>query len=194
MPVQTLETDKSPKAKESEEAWQVLVVDDDRDIHALTSIILNDFQHQNRPLEIHYARTTKQAMDVLSEKANIHLVLLDMVMEDRDSGLKIIQHIRTALKNSRTQVVVRTAVREMLPAQELIDKYQILDAKVKSDMTAHVFRETILQALEKWQAVGKSKGVDPEFLIIGLSQLKDSGLTERQNKIVQDLLDYLNIE
>lgn len=191
MPVQTLETDTLLRSKESEEAWQVLVVDDDRDIHALTSIILNDFQYQNRPLEIHYARTSKQALDALSEKANIHLVLLDMVMEDRDSGLKIIQHIRTNLKNNRTQIVVRTAVREMLPQQSILDKYGILEAKIKSDMTAHVFRETILLALEKWQASSKAKGVDPEFLMIGLAQLRETELTERQEQIVDDLLNYL---
>jgi len=184
--------DSNASVNNADEVWQVLVVDDDRDIHALTSIILNDFQYQDKPLRIHYAKSTEQAKQMLTEMPTVHLVLLDMVMEDRDSGLSLIQFIREKMKNLRTQIVVRTALRERLPTPSLLEKYLIVEARVKSDMTAHVFRESIYNALDRWQACGKKSGFDKEFLVLGLTHLRKTKLSDEQDKIVRDLLHYLN--
>ena len=167
------------------------MVDDDRDIHALTSIILNDFQFQNKPLRIHYARTSEQALECIAQNPNIQLMLIDMVMEDKDSGMKIIQHLRDDLKNERAQIVVRTSVREMLPQQSFVEDYNILTCKIKSEMTAHVFREIILHALESWLAAGKQDVFDKDFVIKGLNALSKTPLNENQKGIIKDLLSYL---
>ncbi len=189
---QLLEMESPVGSQNAEEPWQILVVDDDRDIHALTSIILNDFQFQNRPLRIHYARTTTQAIDTLNEFAGIQLMLIDMVMEDKDSGIQIIDHLRATLENNRMQVIVRTSVREMIPNPAFVKKYNILDCKIKSEMTAHVFRETIHESLEAYLAAGQKDGIDKDFLLLGLARLKGTKLSDEQGSIVQDLLNYLN--
>ena len=60
---------------------------------------------------------------ILNEESDIALILLDVVMEEDDSGLKLVKYIRDDLRNKLTRIILRTAV----PGEE----YEINDYKEK---------------------------------------------------------------
>ena len=73
--------------------WRVLIVDDDSDVHAMTKLNLRDFNYQGRSLELVHAYSAKEAIKLLSIEKYIALALIDVVMEEDNSGLKLVEYI-----------------------------------------------------------------------------------------------------
>ena len=83
---------------ESINSWKILVVDDDYEIHNITNIALSDVKFNGMNLELMHAYSGKQAMEIIEQCPGISIILLDIVMEEDDSGLKLINYIRNTLK------------------------------------------------------------------------------------------------
>ena len=77
-----------PRDVFEETPWQVLVVDDDEEVHRITELALSDFVYANRRLEFINAYSGAQARKKLQENPGIALILLDVVMESDDAGLR----------------------------------------------------------------------------------------------------------
>ena len=88
--------------------WRVLVVDDDPNIHSVTTMLLTDFRYQSRPLELLTAHSGREAREIMKNEPDIALVLLDVVMESDDAGLQTARYIREELKNDKVRIVLRT--------------------------------------------------------------------------------------
>jgi CheY-like chemotaxis protein len=69
--------------------WKVLIVDDEPEVHAVTKLALGDFVFQEKDLEFISAFDGKEAKRLFLEHDNIAVVLLDVVMETDDAGLKV---------------------------------------------------------------------------------------------------------
>ena len=84
----------SVQNKGTEDRWKVMIVDDEPDIHSLTHMVMNDFSFKGRQLEFVGAYSGEEARKMIEEDDDIALILLDVVMEEEDSGLKLVEHIR----------------------------------------------------------------------------------------------------
>lgn len=115
---------------------KILIVDDEEDVFNVTKYALFDYSYYGRPLELFYANTILKAKELLLENRDFALVLLDIVMDEQNSGLELIKFIREDLKNRLIQIVIRTGQPGIAPARDVIVRYDINDYKDKAELTA----------------------------------------------------------
>ncbi len=115
--------------------WLVLVVDDDEEVHVITKLVLRDYELDNRKIELLSAYSAKEAREVLSRENDIAVILLDVVMETDDAGLKLAKWIREDLSNSQVRIILRTGQPGAAPEKKVITDYEINDYKSKTEIT-----------------------------------------------------------
>jgi len=75
-------------------AWQVLIVDDDDDVHHATQLALRDLSIEGRPIALLHAHSGQEARTMIEANDDLAVVLLDVVMESPDAGLKLVREVR----------------------------------------------------------------------------------------------------
>lgn len=130
--------------------WPVLVVDDDPDVHAMTRVLLRDFSFQGRGFEVISAMSGTEARAVLAERADIPVMLLDVVMETPDAGLALVHHVREDLRNRRTAIVLRTGQPGEAPERDVMLAYDINDYRSKTELTAQKLFTSLIGGLRSW--------------------------------------------
>lgn len=133
--------------------WKVLVADDDREVHSLTSLVLSDYSFEGRRLEFLHAESGAQTVDMLREHPDTALVLLDVVMESDDAGLHAVRRIREELGNSFVRIILRTGQPGQAPEQEVVNDYDINDYKAKTELTAQKLSTTVTSALRSYRDI-----------------------------------------
>ena len=132
--------------------WQVLIVDDEPDVHQATALALNNVAIEGRHIEFIHAYSAAEARSCLAEHDDIAVVLLDVVMESPDAGLQLVRHIREELRNHALRVILRTGQPGYAPEIETIRSYDINDYKTKSEMTrVRLFTSLTVAIRSYWQ-------------------------------------------
>lgn len=116
-------------------AWQILVVDDDADVHQATDMALRDLLIEGRPLYIHHAYSRQEAFALVQAHDDIAVMLLDVVMESEDAGLQLVGEVRHKLGREALRIVLRTGQPGYAPELETIRNYDINDYRTKSELT-----------------------------------------------------------
>ncbi|EKE80502.1 DUF3369 domain-containing protein [Idiomarina xiamenensis] len=117
------------------DAYQVLIVDDDEEIHTITQMALSEFTLDGHPLQFLSAYSGAQAKQLLQQHPNIAMMLLDVVMETDHAGLDVAHWVRHELKNRIVRIVLRTGQPGQAPEEEVISGYDIDDYKEKTELT-----------------------------------------------------------
>ncbi len=133
--------------------WRVLVVDDEPDIHAVTRLALNSVSFKGRGIEIISAYTGAQGYELLATENDIALVLLDVVMETEDAGLRLARRIREELNNQLVRIVLRTGQPGQAPEQKVIVDFDINDYKAKTELTAQKLFTTVISSLRSYEGL-----------------------------------------
>lgn len=115
--------------------WKILIVDDDDQVHKVTTLALTDIQILGSPLSFLHAFSAQEAVSVLEADDDIAVILLDVVMERDDSGLELARIIREEMKLSTTRIILRTGQPGYAPELEVIQNYDINDYRMKSELT-----------------------------------------------------------
>ena len=97
------------KSNANKDVWQVLIVDDDADVHSATTFALSSVEIQNKPLVFLHAYSAQQAREILSKEAHIAVILLDLAMGQRDEGLQLVQYIRDVLHRAEVRIILSAA-------------------------------------------------------------------------------------
>jgi CheY-like chemotaxis protein len=109
--------------------WEILLVDDDPDVLAISKLAMRSFNVYGIPLKIHSCTSKAEAIDLLSSKQELMPTLavafIDVVMETDQAGLELCQYIRETLKNRIVQLYVRTGQPGVAPERAVIDRYDI---------------------------------------------------------------------
>ncbi|CAA7627886.1 Signal transduction histidine kinase [Candidatus Terasakiella magnetica] len=135
------------------EPWLVLVVDDDEQVHAMTEVILRDQTFDNRPFHCISALSAAEAAVILELSPDIPVVLLDVVMETPDAGLKLVHHIREDLENDEIRIILRTGQPGDAPERDVMLTYDINDYKSKAELTAQRLFTALVGAIRAWRDV-----------------------------------------
>lgn len=130
--------------------WKLLIVDDDADIHQVTRMALRRTRYEDRSLEFISAKSEKEAREVLAEHKDIAVVLLDVIMEARDSGLRLVKFIREELGNDRIRIIIRTGQPGEIPADSVVRDYEINDYKSKTEITRQVLIDSVVSQLDHY--------------------------------------------
>ncbi len=146
------ETDDHP-GTDSEEPWKVLVVDDDEQVHKVTSLALSDIKILDAPLTFLHAYSAAEAKALLETERDVAVILLDVVMERDDSGLELAKVIRTELKLEAPRIILRTGQPGYAPELEVIQNYDINDYRMKSELTRTRLVTALTTAIRSYQQV-----------------------------------------
>ena len=86
--------------------WNVLVVDDEPEVHAVTRLALRNFRFADRNLHFLNAHSAAEAEKMLRENGDIAVMLLDVVMETDKAGLDLVRTVRELLGNQFVRIVL----------------------------------------------------------------------------------------
>jgi len=127
--------------------WKILIVDDEKDVHTATRLAIKDIRYKERHLELLSAYSSAEGFEAMRAHPDIALVLLDVVMETDDAGLKLVNRIRHELHNQITRIVLRTGQPGQAPEQKVILEYDINDYKTKTELTVQKLFTTVISSL-----------------------------------------------
>ncbi|MFT7688174.1 MAG: CheY-like chemotaxis protein [Candidatus Azotimanducaceae bacterium] len=129
---------------------QILIVDDEVDIHSVTQLGLRGLKYDGKRCEFLSAYTGREALEMLRQNPNIAVVLLDVVMETDHAGLEACRSIRDDLGNHTARIILRTGQPGMCPEKETIDNYDIDGYLAKTEITATKLYTVVRTALKAW--------------------------------------------
>ena len=130
--------------------WLILVVDDEPQVHVMTQVLLRDFRYQDRPFQTVNAHSAAEARDILAQRRDIPVVLLDVVMETEHAGLDLARHIRQDLGDLHQRIILRTGQPGEAPEREVMLAYDINDYRAKTELTAQKLFTSLVSALRSW--------------------------------------------
>lgn len=146
------ESDAPSAASAAAEPWRILIVDDDEEIHRATMFALRGVVLFERPLAFESAYSGREARQKLAEH-RFCCILLDVVMESDDAGLKLVSYIRDELRDGAVRIVLRTGQPGYAPELEVVQKYDINDYKSKSELTSTRLITALASALRSFQQI-----------------------------------------
>jgi PAS domain S-box-containing protein len=117
-------------------SWQVLVVDDEPDIHAVLRLAMQDMVVEGHPLQLFDAHSAEEAKALLAAHPDIALVLLDVVMETEQAGLELVRYVREEMGNRMVRIVLVTGQPGYAPQRDVVANYEIDGYRLKSELTA----------------------------------------------------------
>jgi len=129
--------------------WKVMIVDDEPEVHQVTRMALSSLEFEGRPLEFIDAYSGQDAREKLQE--GIALILLDVVMEEQDSGLQIVNYVRNELKQYFIRIILRTGQPGTAPENQIFIDYDINDYKSKTELTSVRLISTVVSALRGYR-------------------------------------------
>lgn len=121
--------------REAHHPWKVLIVDDEPEVHMITTLVLKDFEFERGKLEFHHAYSSVEARQILQTLRGMAVILLDVVMETDNAGLELVHWIRTSLKDDLVRIILRTGQPGAAPEKQVITRYDINDYKEKTELT-----------------------------------------------------------
>jgi diguanylate cyclase (GGDEF)-like protein len=135
--VELIDDDECPPSGggSSEGFWKILVVDDDEDVHVATELALRGVAIEGRPLQFLHGHSASEARARLAEHPDVAVMLLDVVMESEDAGLRLVSEAREVLGHRALRIVLRTGQPGYAPELETIRRHDINDYRTKSELT-----------------------------------------------------------
>ncbi|MFC7298761.1 response regulator [Herminiimonas aquatilis] len=133
--------------------WKILIADDEEEVHQVTAVAMIDVQFKGRKLEFLHAYSAREARDMLAADGDIAIILLDVVMEEDDAGLKLVRHIREQMNNRRLRIVLRTGQPGQAPERDVVVDYDINDYKSKTELTRQKLLTCIISALRSYDDI-----------------------------------------
>ena len=134
--------------------WNVLVVDDDEEIHSITRLALSDLVVNDKSLHFIHAYSGAEALKIIENMgSSIAIILLDVVMEADDAGLTVAKIMREDLGILEPRIILRTGQPGYAPEEQVIKDYDINDYKTKTELTRSKLVTTIIAALRSYQQI-----------------------------------------
>ena len=122
--------------------WEVLLVDDEPDVLAISKLAMQNFDVYGLPLKIKTAASKAEALEYLHSRPDRHapvsflaMAFIDVVMENDSAGLELCQAIREEMGNQNTQLFIRTGQPGVAPERTVIDRYDINGYFTKAEAT-----------------------------------------------------------
>ena len=138
----------------SKRQWNILIVDDDEEIHTVTRLALSDLEVHDRKLNFLHAYSGHEAKSTLEQYgSDVAIILLDVVMETDDAGLTVVQYLREKLHHHEPRIILRTGQPGFAPEEEVIKTYDINDYKTKTELTRAKLLTTVISSIRSYQQI-----------------------------------------
>jgi CheY-like chemotaxis protein len=117
------------------EPWSILVVDDEKDVHAVTALALKRKMWRDRGFRLEHAHTAAEARQLLQRYGHkFHVAIIDVVMETDNAGLELCEFIRSTFA-SAIRIILRTGQPGLAPELEVLETYDIDHYLAKAEAT-----------------------------------------------------------
>ena len=90
------------------EYWTILVVDDDADVHRSTKFAFTNTKILGKSVKFIDAFTGDEAKNIVRDRTDIDLMLLDAVMESETSGLECATYVKKILNRNIPIIIMRS--------------------------------------------------------------------------------------
>ncbi len=141
----------SDAIQSSEDTWDILIADDEEEVHAVTRMVLERFTFEGKGVRLLSAYSGKETLQMMQTHANIAVLILDVVMEEDTTGLDVVKYIRETLHNRFVRIILRTGQPGQAPERQVTMEYDINDYKGKSELTAQKLFTTIIGLLRAYR-------------------------------------------
>ena len=138
-------------SSKSDRTWKVMIVDDEEEVHHVTQLALEDFEFEGKGLVFVNVFSAEEAREKLVEHSDVAVILLDVVMEEDDSGLKLARFVRNELNNALVRIILRTGQPGQAPEARVIVDYDINDYKEKTELTSQKLFTTLVTSLRSYR-------------------------------------------
>ncbi len=138
---------------ESSKKWKILIVDDDEEVHSITTLVLKGFSYADQGLEFFHAYSGREAKKLIAEHPDTAVVFLDVVMEKDDAGLEVVKYIRKKLLNNFVRIILRTGQPGQAPEEQIIVEYDINDYKEKTELSSQKLFTVVVSSLRTYQHI-----------------------------------------
>jgi len=145
--------EKYPKGSEKKaetSKFKLLIVDDEKEIHVMTKLVLSDYIYLGSTLEFLSAFSGSEAKQLIKDNPDAACILLDVVMETKDAGLEVARFIREDANNQKLRIILRTGQPGKAPEKDIILNYDINDYKEKTELTTQKLFTTVTTALRSY--------------------------------------------
>jgi len=156
------ETPSSPPVN-IQATWKVMIIDDDPEIHNAIQFGLSDFFFEEKGLTLISAYSAEEAKSLLKAQPDSALIFLDVVMEEDDSGLKLVHYIRETLKNKLVRIILHTGQPGAAPEESVIVDYDINDYRFKAEMTQRKLFVTMTAGLRAYRDFAERQQAEKEL-------------------------------
>lgn len=147
---------------------KLLVVDDDHDVHSVTELLLRDLTFDGYRLKLLHAYSSKEAFEILQQDADIAILLLDVVMESDDAGLRLVKRVRETLHRKKLRIILRTGQPGYAPELETISNFDINDYKTKTELTRERLFTCLMAAARSYLQLAQLEQLAYEDQLTGL--------------------------
>lgn len=137
--------------------WKVLSVEDDAGYQLALQFAIRSLQVQGRSIQLLTTQSARDAATVIAENPDISLILLDVVMENDDAGLRLIGTIREVLGNATVRIILLTGQPGLAPREGVMKRYDIDDYWCKSELTDEHLATIITSNLRTWEHINQLK-------------------------------------
>lgn len=140
---------------ELKDTYKIIIADDDIEVHSITKMALEGFLFNDKQLEIIDTYSGAETKKVIEENPDTAIILLDVVMEEVNSGLDVVDYMRYELGNELTRVILRTGQPGDSPKESVIRKYEINDYLLKTELTVQKLYVAMLTGLRNYRDLQK---------------------------------------
>ncbi len=138
--------------------WNILVVDDEPDVLAVTKLALRDVKVYGLPLKIYTAASKAEAIELLkgpltlqgSSEPIVAVALVDVVMETDHAGLELCKYIRDEAGGNSVQIYIRTGQPGVAPERKVIDEYDISGYFTKVEVSEQKLYTLVKTGVRQW--------------------------------------------
>ncbi|MFT4746852.1 MAG: diguanylate cyclase (GGDEF)-like protein [Congregibacter sp.] len=193
-----LSEDKNKVEASHRGVWNVLVVDDDEEIHTVTRFALADLELSNRKLKFFHAYSGAEALEVIADMgSSLAIILLDVVMETDDAGLQVVRKMRTEMGILEPRIILRTGQPGYAPEESVIKDYDINDYKTKTELTRSKLVTTIIASIRSYQlilTINQSRLGLEKIITSAANLLEEHSVKEFCEGVVTQISSLIGIE
>jgi len=189
--------DEANPVAEIRDFWDVLIVDDDPEIHSVTKLALSGVTFWEKGIRFHDAFSGKEAIEILSQPNSICVVLLDVVMETDDAGFHVVRLVREQLNNRFIRIILRTGQPGFAPEENVIREYDINDYKTKTELTRSKLVTSLMTAIRSFEQLQQLESHSASLASILEASKAILGHTDIQvfgEAVIHQLANILDVE
>ena len=193
-----LSEDNGSEQKATSHFWNILVVDDDEEIHSVTRLALSDLVVNERGLKFYHAYSGAEALKLIAEMgSSLAIILLDVVMETDDAGLKVARAMRADLGLEEPRIILRTGQPGYAPEEQVIKDYDINDYKTKTELTRSKLVTTIISSLRSYQqilTINQSRAGLQKIIISAANLMEEHSVKNFCEGVVTQISSLIGLE